>query len=382
MPQDVPAPETVELATSTLLLWTLLPIGAVIAGLILHRILFTIGTRVTDRTPTKIDGALLRYSRRPALLLLPALALLFTIPLMQLPAQAGGIVRHGVTLILIGAAAWLLVSISSIIEDVLGAKYDVTVSDNLVARRVMTQVRVFRGSIGVLIWILAIASMLLTIPGVRELGAGLLASAGLAGIVVGFAARPVLSNLLAGLQIALTQPIRMDDVVIINGEFGRIEEIRTAYVVVRIWDLRRMIVPLTWFIENPFQNWTYTSAEIIGSAFFIVDYTIPVEEVRHELKRIVEASPLYNGKVCALHVTEVTEHGMQLRAIMSARDAGAAFDLRALVREKLMEFIRAKYPHTLRRVRADIQGFPEIGVPGAGPPDRQRSPGGGTPTRE
>jgi small-conductance mechanosensitive channel len=240
---------------------------------------------------------------------------------------------------------------------------------------VMTQVRVFRGSMGVLIWILALAAMLLTIPGVRELGAGLLASAGLAGIVVGFAARPVLSNLLAGLQIAMTQPIRMDDVVIIEGEFGRVEEIRTAYVVVRLWDLRRMIVPLTWFIENPFQNWTYISAEIIGSAFFIVDYTVPVEPIRQELKKIVESSPLYSGKVCALHVTEITEHGMQLRAIMSAHDAGAAFDLRALVREQLMEFIHRNYPQSLRRVRAQLQDFPDLGLPRNPIPPPSESPG-------
>ncbi len=331
-----------------------LVIAAILAGFIAHRVLFALGRRVVGRLPSRLDDALLRYSFRPAGLLFPALAVLLVVPLLNLTPGIVAVTRHGVGLVMIAAGAWLLVSLSQILEDVLSLKYDIAAADNAQARRVMTQARILRGALGVLIWIIAAASMLMTFDGVQELGASLLASAGLAGIAVGFAAKPVLSNLIAGIQIALTQPIRLDDVVIIDGEFGRVEEIRTTYVVVRLWDLRRMIVPLTWFIENPFQNWTYTSAEVIGSAFLVVDYTVPVEEVRAELKRIVEAAPEYSGTACALHVTEVTGQGVQLRAIMSARNAGAAFDLRCKVREALVAMIREKYPHALNRLRVEF----------------------------
>ena len=200
--------------------------------------------------------------------------------------------------------------------------------------------------------------MLMTFPQVRELGASVLASAGLAGIVVGFAARPVLQNLIAGVQIAIAQPIRIDDVVIVEGEWGRIEEITATYVVVKIWDQRRLIVPLNHFIEHPFQNWTRTDAEILGTVYLYVDYTVPVEAVRQELHRLLQASEKWDGRAWGLVVTNATDRALQLRALMSAADASAAWDLRCEVRERLIEYVQEHHPGGLPRIRAEMEATP------------------------
>src|SRR5690606_9134491 len=200
--------------------------------------------------------------------------------------------------------------------------------------------------------VVAGALILMKVPGAENVGASLLASAGIAGLIVGAASRPALSNLIAGLQIALTQPIRLDDVVIVEGEWGRVEEITNTYVVVRIWDLRRLIVPLSHFIEKPFQNWSRQKTDLLGTVFLHVDYSIPLQELRTELHRILQASKRWDGKVWVLQVVDATERTIQLRALMSAPDSGTAWDLRCEVREALIEFIRNRYPESLPRVRA------------------------------
>jgi small-conductance mechanosensitive channel len=200
-----------------------------------------------------------------------------------------------------------------------------------------------------------LATALMTFEKVRQLGTTLLASAGIAGIIIGIAAQRSIAALIAGVQMALTQPIRVDDVVIVENEWGRIEEITLTYVVVRIWDLRRLIVPTTYFLEKPFQNWTRVSTDLLGTVFLYVDYTVPVEEVRAELKRLAENSELWDGQVCVLQVTDTTEHAMQLRVLVSASDASNAWTLRCEVREKLVEFIQKNYPRSLPRLRADVQ---------------------------
>jgi len=186
---------------------------------------------------------------------------------------------------------------------------------------------------------------------VRHLGTSLLASAGLLGLVAGIAARPVLSNLLAGVQIALAQPMRLEDVVVVEGEWGWIEEIYMTYVVVRIWDLRRLVVPLSYFIERPFQNWTRRTTNILATVFIYADYTVPVEELRQELHRLLLASGMWDGKVWGLQVTDATEQTVQLRALMSARDSGNAWDLRCHVREELIALLQGRYPRSLPRAR-------------------------------
>jgi small-conductance mechanosensitive channel len=208
--------------------------------------------------------------------------------------------------------------------------------------------------------------MLMVFQSVRQLGTAMIASAGVAGIVIGFAAQKSLGTLLAGFQIAMTQPIRIDDVVIVEAEWGKIEEITLTYVVVRIWDLRRLVVPITYFIEKPFQNWTRTSADILGTVFLQVDYGVPVDAVRQELTRILEASPNWDRKVNVLQVTDTKERTLELRALASSSDASKSWDLRCEMREKLVAFIQQKFPDSLPRLRTTIERAPRFQHPVAG----------------
>src|SRR5260370_2697009 len=213
---------------------------------------------------------------------------------------------------------------------------------------------VILGIVVVLITVVTLAAMLMTFPSVRQLGTSMLASAGLVGLVAGVAARSTLSNLIAGLQVAVTQPIRIGDSVVVEGEWGWIEKITTTYVVVRIWDLRRLILPLTYFIEKPFQNWTHTSSDLLGTVMLYADYTVPVEEVRRELHRILLSTEMWDRKVWALQVTDLTEQAIQIRSLMSASSASKAFDLRLLVRENLIKFLQEQYPQCLPRRRGEL----------------------------
>jgi small-conductance mechanosensitive channel len=232
-------------------------------------------------------------------------------------------------------------------------RHRIDVADNRRARGVYTQVMVLKKIAASVIGVFAIASMLMVFQSVRQFGTAIIASAGVAGIIIGFAAQKTIATLLAGFQIALTQPIRIDDVVIVENEWGRIEEITLTYVVVRIWDLRRLVLPITYFIENPFQNWTRTSADILGTVFLHVDYDVPLETLRQELTRILKASALWDGKVNVLQVTDAKDRTLEIRALASARDASAAWDLRCEVREKLITYIQKHYPESLPRWRIE-----------------------------
>jgi small-conductance mechanosensitive channel len=335
-------------------------------GTLIHIVLFGVATRMARRAEGVLVESVVRYARRPASLILPlfTIQLFFPLVLPLLPPTIAGPLRHGLGLGLIAGFAWLVIATSKVIDDALGVHFRMDVSDNLAARRVHTQARVLRRSITVVIVILTIGAMLVTFPQVRELGASVLASAGLAGIVVGFAARPVLQNVIAGIQIAIAQPIRLDDVVIVEGEWGRIEEFTATYVVVRIWDQRRLVVPLNHFIENTFQNWTRTDADILGTVFLYADYTVPVEEVRQELHRLLLASDRWDGRAWGLVVTDTTDRAVELRALMSAPDAGTAWDLRCEIREKLLAYLQQRHPAALPRVRAELgPGDPGRPVP-------------------
>jgi small-conductance mechanosensitive channel len=234
-------------------------------------------------------------------------------------------------------------------------RYDFNSEDNLDARKVYTQFKIIERIINFIIIILALSLALMTFDGIRKLGISLLASAGLAGIIIGFAAQKLLATILAGLQIAITQPIRLDDVVIIENEWGWIEEITLTYVVVRIWDKRRLIVPTTYFIEKPFQNWTRNSADILGTVFIYADYTLPIDEVRKELTRILESDSNWDGKVNVLQVTNAMENTIEIRVLVSASDSPTAWNLRVNVREKLIKFLQKKYPESLPKTRISVQ---------------------------
>lgn len=314
-----------------------------------------IGARIVKpiARPYPFMSVIVSYIDRPSFALLSLLALEFLwLQVDESLSHVGGL-RTLAAVGTIAALTWLLMRLAAAVGDAIIRAHPIDTADNLEARRIHTQTRVLARTVMVLIVIIGTGAALMTFPNVRQIGASLLASAGVAGLVAGIAARPVLGNLIAGLQIALSQPIRLDDVVIIQGEWGRIEEISGTYVSVRLWDLRRLIVPLQWFIENPFQNWTRSSAELIGTVFLYVDYRLPLEPLRAELARIVADAPQWDGRVQVLQVTDATERSMQLRALVSARDSSLAWDLRCRVREGLIAFINAHYPHCLPRERTE-----------------------------
>ncbi len=300
----------------------------------------------------------LRHVFRPLALLLPVLALLSVLPLFPFPAVHLKSAAHGLGVALIAAVAWLTVGMLRSTEDFIQHRLRLQAADNLRARRLATQMQIMRQILSVVIIVVATGLTLMTFPAVRQVGTGLFASAGVAGLVVGLAARPTLTSLLAGVQVALTQPIRLEDVVIVEGEWGWIEEIHTTYVVVRIWDLRRLIVPLTYFIEKPFQNWTRTSADLLGSVYLYVDYTVPVDDIRNYLTEVLKTTPLWDGKVANVQMTDATREGVQLRVLVSAADSGKAWDLRCFLREKMIAYVQQNYPQALPRVRAELVNRP------------------------
>jgi len=251
--------------------------------------------------------------------------------------------------------SWLLLSLFNIMKAFILTRYEISTTDNLEARRVSTQLDVIQRVLGFLVILIAVSSILMTFDKVRQIGVSILASAGIAGIIVGFAAQRSIATLIAGIQIAITQPIRIDDVVIVENEWGRIEELTLTYVVVRIWDQRRLIVPITFFIENPFQNWTRKTAEMLGTVFIYADYRAPIDELRRELERVVAETPLWDKRVAKIQVTNATEKTIELRALMSAEDSSNAWELRCLVREKLISFLQQNYPESLPLVRVELE---------------------------
>ena len=247
---------------------------------------------------------------------------------------------------------WIAITASHIVAELYLLRFQLDVADNLLARKHVTQVRVLRRVVDTLLVIVTIAAALMTFEPVRQYGVSLFASAGVAGLVAGLAARPVLSNLIAGIQLAVTQPIRIEDAVVVENESGRVEEITSTYVVLRLWDMRRMIVPLTYFIEKPFQNWTRESSSLIGAVVLHVDYTTPVDRVRRKAEEITKASPLWDGNMVKLQVTDAdADETMQLRVLATARSPGDAFDLRCEIREKLIDFLQRELPDALPRQR-------------------------------
>jgi small-conductance mechanosensitive channel len=327
-----------------------------------------VGGRILKRiaVPYPLMSVILRYIEKPALVVLMIMLIEFV--WTEAPETLRFIVpfRDAAAFALIGTFTWLLVRLAAAVGEAIIQAHPLDSADNLQARSIHTQARVLARSIMLVIVIVGIGGALMTIPGVRQIGASLLASAGVAGLIAGIAARPVLGNLIAGLQIALSQPLRLDDVVVIKDEWGRIEEITGTYVSVRLWDQRRLVVPLQWFIENPFANWTRSNSQIIGTVFLHVDYRMPLAPLREELGRILEQAPEWDRRVQVLQVTDATERTMQLRVLVSSQDSGLNWDLRCRVREGLVVFIQAHYRQYLPRARVDVATELES-LGGAGP---------------
>lgn len=335
---------------------------AALVAIIAYRLVWTITSRLVRRRV--FSASVLRFARAPGRLVVVLLVLQ-----LVWDAAPGGLprlatVEHATALALTVALAWLGMRCVGGVAEAIISTHPVTTADNLHARRVQTQTRVLARTVMGIILFVGIALALMSFPAVRNIGASLLASAGVAGLVVGLAARPALGNVIAGLQLALTQPMRLDDVVIIEGEWGRIEDIRSSYVVVRIWDQRRLVVPLQWFIEHPFQNWTLTSSEIIGTVFVWADYRLPVAPVAAELERLCREAKEWDRRVCVLQVTDANERAMQLRALVSSADSGLNWDLRCRVRAGLIAYIQRHYPGCLPQARVEIDGKP-MPVPGS-----------------
>lgn len=330
------------------------PIIAISLGLLLTAVLSWILKRLSSQEGDGLSTLLLKRCRPPLWVLIPLLLALLAIRHAQLPGEFQGLARHLLSIGLIFGFAWLLVTQLLGLRDYILRKFDISAKDNLKARAVHTQVNIIVRIALIIIVIFAFSSILMTFEKVRQVGIGLLASAGVLGIVIGFAAQQSIATLIAGLQIAVTQPIRLDDVVIVEGEWGRIEEITLTYVVVRIWDNRRLVVPVTHFLQKPFQNWTRTSADILGTVFLYADYSIDVEAVRKELYRLLQMSGNWDGKTWGLQVTSSSDRTIELRALMSAPDASVAWDLRCEIREKLLKFLQENFPEALPKIRAEL----------------------------
>ena len=345
-------------------------IAAVLGGLVYAGILRLLRVLIRgDEGKLPLRGALLRRIRSPLRLLVPLLCVYMVLPVVQaaLPPSILGVLTGVLQVVFVGAVTWGLLALLQAGEDAISDYYTTDTSDNLKARKIVTQVRILRRIVATVVVVLALAILLMQYESFREIGTGLLASAGIIGIVVGIAAQRTLGNIVAGIQIAFTQPIRVDDVVIVEGEFGWVEEITLTYVVVRVWDRRRIVLPITHFIEQPFQNWTRTSADLIGTVFLYVDYTMPVEALREKLHRIVEASEHWDGDVVGLQVTDTSERTVTLRVIASAKDAPTLWNLRCEIREKLVAYVREHYPEALPTLRTRVDRLGDTESPDEGP---------------
>lgn len=332
--------------------------AAVAAGLLAHVLLFAGLAALTRGVggALRMDAVILRRVRGPSRVLLPLLVVELALPLVAAGISSAMLLglRHALYILWVIAVAWSLVALAGVLTDAVARRYDLSVQDNLRARQVRTQAHLLHRVLIVGVLVLALGAVLLRFEDFRTLGTSLLASAGVLGVVVGIAAQRPLANLLAGIQLALTQPIRVDDVVVIKGEWGRIEEITLTYVVVHLWDERKLVLPIGYFTEQPFENWTRTSANLLGTAYLHVDHGAPVQALRQELEQIVRRSPHWDGRVCRLQVTEAGERTLELRALVSALDADSAWELRCEVREELIAFLQRAHPEALPKLRTDL----------------------------
>jgi small-conductance mechanosensitive channel len=343
--------------------------GIIVLANVVHYVLFRV-LKKKEEQEIGTSWGVKRYLSHPARAIFFLTCGLIALPLLPgLPENLNDMIRQGLLIAIVVSLGWFATGCVYVFQEFMQRKYDLKAENNIRARRVHTQFQVVRRLAIMFIVVITVGAVLWTFndPRIWHYGSGLLASAGIASLVLATAAKSTASNFLAGLQIAFTEPIRIDDVVVIQGEWGRIEEITTAYVVVRIWDLRRLIVPLNFFIENSFQNWTRESSDILGTSFLYVDYSIPVEELRQKLRSICEASPLWDKKVCGLQVTNLSEKTMELRCLMSSRNSSESFDLRCTVREQMINYIREHYPQSFPMTR--FSAVSEI------PANLQSSPG-------
>jgi small-conductance mechanosensitive channel len=326
---------------------------AIVCALFVHRIAVALAKRAIGLRRS-IAIPILDATTGPTRLAVCLAAVAFVLPLAPLSDELRDTLTHLFVVASIALIGWILIRAVDLTASRYLQRFRLDVEENFLARKHVTQVRVFKRVIDTLIIVVAVSTALMTFDSVRQYGVSLFASAGAAGLVVGLAARPLLSNLIAGVQIAITQPIRIEDAVIIEDEWGWVEDIASTYVVIRLWDWRRMVVPLAYFIERPFQNWTRDAASLIGSIILHVDYAADVPRIRKRLEQAVKESKLWDGAIVNLQVVDTNARTMELRALVSARNAPQAWDLRCEIREKLVAFLQKDMREALPRERADI----------------------------
>jgi small-conductance mechanosensitive channel len=337
------------------LIATAILVAVACLAIIAKHAVFAFMGRVAARRTDGVPAAVLRRAAAPCEFIFPLSAIELALPAVTLPEWIKTPFERILGLCIIAAIAWVLVTLIELATDLSKRRYRLDAEDNLRARQAETRLDILNRTGVTIVAIVAVALMLMTFPAIRTIGATLLASAGLLGIGAGIAARPFFENVVAGLQIALTQPIRIDDVVIVETEYGRVEKITSTYVVLRLWDWRRMIVPLTYFINTPFQNWTYNTANLIGSIMLYLDYSVPLDDVRGEVERILDATPLWDKAVKNVAMTDAGKEGIvEVRVLVSARDSATLFDLRCLVRERLVAFIQERHPGAFPSTRIDL----------------------------
>jgi small-conductance mechanosensitive channel len=328
--------------------------GASAIAWLLHLLLYKTLRRLISRRD-EYWRTLLRRTRGPTRLALIIIAVALAFNAAPVSDRDLAIIRHGLLVAFIICLLWVARTAIEIWISLHLRRFRLDVEDNLLARKHVTQFRILQRVANILIVMIAVAAILMTFEGVRQYGISLLASAGAAGIVVGLALQPVLRNLFAGIQLALTQPIRLDDAVIVEGEWGNIEEITATYVVIRVWDRRRLVVPLSYFIEQPFENWTREQASLLGPVVIYLDYAAPIATIRAKARQIVEESALWDRDVFALQVTDFRERVMEVRILASAVNAPRAFDLRCEIREKLASFLQDECARALPRTRGELE---------------------------
>lgn len=341
---------------------------AVVLALAVHAAAMAIARRIAARTPDSIDDMAVSLGRRPLRWFIVAVALAAARPQLRLPDWGDDLWKLAAGMVVPALVGWLLVTLVRVYVRAIELRFDIAVADNLRARRRRTRAAILGRIATVGIFVITIALMLLSIPSIRSVGITLMASAGLAGLAVGAAAQPALKNVIAGIQMAFTEPIRIDDVVIIDGEWGRIEEIRLTYVVVALWDERRLVVPVSRFLEQPFQNWTRNSSQLLGTVFLWLDPAADIDRLRAKCEEIVCANPRWDQRAWVLQVTDSKPDAIEVRVLATARDAAIAFDLRCDIREALLAFIRAEMPEALPRRRVIAEGSVSPGAGAAAAP--------------
>ncbi|MDP3406635.1 MAG: mechanosensitive ion channel family protein [Brevundimonas sp.] len=324
------------------------------AGWVAHRVVFSILRFAVKKRDLFWRGVVER-ARQKLRILIILIAIAFSVTVSPLDPEPSATIRAAILFLTILVLGWIVAGAVEMWAVVYLKRFNLDAEDNLLARKHVTQTRILQRAAVILIGLITVALAMMTIGAVRQWGVSLLASAGVVGIIAGLALQPFLTNLVAGIQIATAQPIRIDDAVIVEGEWGTIEEITSTYVVVKLWDWRRLILPLTYFIEKPFQNWTRETSRLIGTAFLYVDYEAPMDRLRAELERICKASPLWDGDVVNLQVTDITDRVAQVRCLASARSAPVAFDLRCEIREKMLAFLRDQCPEALPQDRLSLE---------------------------